>query len=101
MLVAAVSACDGSCSRDAEPDGRATHSAVFCGQTLNSDETEVQCEHSDVSDLTPLVGLSNLERLDLTATRTADLTPLAGLSKLKELDLTLTHVVSLKPLAGL
>ena len=56
---------------------------------------------TQVSDLTPLAGLSKLTELWLGNTQAKDLAPLAGLSKLTELDLSFTQVSDLTPLTGL
>ncbi len=56
---------------------------------------------TQVSDLTPLTGLTNLESLILRGTQVSDLQPLAGLKKLNWLLLERTHVSSLKPLSDL
>ena len=47
--------------------------------------TELNLSVTDLTDLTPLAGLSGLQSLDLSSTQVSDLTPLAGLSGLKEL----------------
>ncbi len=56
---------------------------------------------TDISDLSPLAGLSALQSLDCWSTRVSDLGPLAGLSALQSLDCTGTKVSDLSPLAGL
>ena len=56
---------------------------------------------TQVSSLTPLAGLTALQRLVLWGTQVSDLTPLAGLTALQSLDLTSTSVSDLTPLAGL
>jgi hypothetical protein len=56
---------------------------------------------TEVSDLTPLAGLTGLQTLDLSGTEVSDLTPLAGLTGLQKLDLRHTQVSDLTPLAGL
>ncbi len=55
----------------------------------------------EVADLTPLSGLTALQRLYLNQTGVTDLTPLAGLTGLQELWLNQTGVTDLTPLAGL
>ena len=54
-----------------------------------------------ITDLTPLAGLTNLESLNLSLNQIADLTPLAGLTKLWYLDLDWNNVTDLTPLAGM
>lgn len=58
-------------------------------------------EQNQISDLTPLVGLTKLEQLDLARNRVSDLTPLAGLVNLRSLRLDENQVSDLTPLAGL
>ena len=50
----------------------------------------VSLQNTQVSDLSPLAELTNLEWLDLPYTQVSDLSPLADLKSLKELDST-TH----------
>jgi len=54
-----------------------------------------------VADLTPLKGLTSLQRLHLSSTPVADLTPLEGLASLQSLNLSSTPVTDLTPLKGL
>ena len=67
---------------------------------------------NQISDLTPLAGLTNLESLNLSSQRETqdnvrgtplltDITPLAGLTNLKFLDLSDNQISDLTPLAGL
>ena len=56
---------------------------------------------NSVSDLSPLAGLTNLERLGLWQNSVKDLSPLAGLTKLTELYLGINSVKDLSPLAEL
>jgi hypothetical protein len=55
----------------------------------------------EFSDLTPIAGLTGLQKLDLSCTRVSDLTVLAGLLKLRHLNLSVTKVRDISPLAGL
>lgn len=55
----------------------------------------------ELSDLTPVAGLSALRHLDLSGTQVIDLTPIANLSALQHLDLDSTKIRDLKPIAGL
>ena len=57
--------------------------------------------HNQVSDLSPLAGMSELTMLDLYDIPVSDLTPLAGLTGLTWLDLGGTQVSDLSPLATL
>ncbi len=54
-----------------------------------------------VSDVTPLAGLTSLESLMLVGTQVSDVSPLAGLTSLKLLYLSDAHVTDITPLAGL
>lgn len=56
---------------------------------------------SQVSDLTPLRGLTVLKSLNLSGTQVRDLTPLRGLAVLKSLNLNGTQVRDLTPLRDL
>ena len=56
---------------------------------------------TQVSDLSPLQGLSALQSLDCSGTQVSDLSPLQGLSALQSLDCWGTQVSDLTPLIGL
>lgn len=95
----------------------------FCGQEFDRDEIEVECLDENVSDLTPLAGLTALEKLWLEGTQVAevmplreltaltllnmrgskvsDLTPLQNLKALKVVDLSRSRTTDLSPLKGL
>ena len=69
---------------------------------LGIDKVEGRYVNSnDISDLTPLAGLTNLTQLILTNTGVSDLTPLAGLTNLTWLSLGDNSIVDLTPLTGL
>ncbi|MDA7926349.1 hypothetical protein N9B46_05830, partial [Mariniblastus sp.] len=55
----------------------------------------------EVTDLSPLAGLENLETLTVTLSAVRDLSPLAGLKNLQALELWGTPASDLSPLAGL
>ena len=63
--------------------------------------TTLWLTHNNISDLTPLAGLTNLTTLWLAGNNTSDLTPLAGLTNLTELRLVRINITDLTPLAGL
>jgi hypothetical protein len=63
--------------------------------------TRLNLQFSQVSDVSPLVGLMSLEILSLHGTEVADVSPLAEIETLKSLDLTDTPVSELSPLATL
>ena len=54
-----------------------------------------------ISDWSPLAGLTQLERLDLSGTAGLDISPLASLTQLERLDLTHTGVSDISPLTTL
>ncbi|MEM1345730.1 MAG: leucine-rich repeat domain-containing protein [Pseudomonadota bacterium] len=56
---------------------------------------------TQVADLTPLAGLTELQSLGCGSTQVSDLTPLAGLTALQSLNCGDTHVDDLAPLSGL
>ena len=56
---------------------------------------------SEVSDLTPLAGLENLQALKLNYNRITDISPLSGLVNLQRLELHANQIVDISPLAGL
>ncbi len=56
---------------------------------------------NDISNLSPLAGLTNLTRLFLEANSIADVAPLAGLTRLELLSLEANNITDVAPLAGL
>lgn len=56
---------------------------------------------SQISDLSPLMNVSGLERLDLSRTQVSDLSPLSDLSSLTSIDISRTQVSDLSPLSSL
>jgi internalin A len=56
---------------------------------------------TNVTDLSPLSGLSSLQSLNCSSTKVGDLSPLAGLCSLRSLNFSFTKVSDLSPLAGL
>lgn len=62
--------------------------------------SELSVEHSSVTDLAPLAGITTLQVLDLSSTQPTDLTPVAGLPHLSSLSLAGVSGVDLEPLAG-
>ena len=49
-------------------------------------------DDTEVSDLSPLIGMESLSQLRLARTEVSDLSPLAGLTRLRSLDLNGTKV---------
>ncbi|WP_051242709.1 leucine-rich repeat domain-containing protein [Stappia stellulata] len=62
---------------------------------------ELDCSYTEVTDLTPLTGLTALQNLDCYDTKVDDLTPLTGMTALQSLDCSVTKVADLTPLTGL
>ncbi|MEN6373055.1 MAG: leucine-rich repeat domain-containing protein [Armatimonadota bacterium] len=56
---------------------------------------------TQVSDITPLEGLTRLQILWLNSTHVTDITPLKGLTQLQKLVLNVTQVTDITPLKGL
>ena len=54
----------------------------------------IELDNTQITDLSPLIPLTSLTRLDLIATPVTDLTPLAQLSALSGLYLRSTHVTT-------
>ena len=71
------------------------------GDDFFYDVVVVNLADQEVSDLSPLASLTNLEYLHLNETAVSDLSPLASLTNLKGLDLSDTPVSDLSPLASL
>ena len=63
--------------------------------------TELILDDNNISNFSPLAGLTNLTRLRLSHTSISDLSPLAGLTNLTELRLTSNAIRDITPLAGL
>jgi len=66
-----------------------------------SGATYLDLQNNNISDITPLAGLTNLERLDLRVNNISELTPLAGLTNLTSLLLWGNNISDITPLAGL
>jgi Leucine-rich repeat (LRR) protein len=62
---------------------------------------EIRLADNEISDLSPIAGLTVLQSIDFAGNKIADLTPLAGLTGLQYLELSNNEVVELKPLAKL
>ncbi len=58
-------------------------------------------EGTQVTDLSPLAGITSLQVLSLAGTQVTDLSPLAGITSLQNLSLEGTQVTDLSPLAGI
>lgn len=63
--------------------------------------TELDLGGTELTDLTPLAGLSRLQELDLNGTQVTDVSPLSGLSGLQWLYLGGTRVSDVSPLSEL
>ncbi len=62
---------------------------------------ELDLGGNKISDISPLARLTNLQELDLDKNSISDISPLAGLTNLKELDLFENRISDISPLAGL
>ncbi len=110
-----------SCANDAKPNAKlandtaaarsgaaqppsqrsVSYPAAFCEQTLLASATAVVCDSEQVTDLSPLSGLTQLQELSLDGTKVSDLSPLRGLTQLQQLSLNGTDVADLRPLEAL
>ena len=70
-------------------------------EAKESGATELDLWANNISDLTPLAGLTNLGVLYLNDNNISDVTPLAGLTKLTVFDLRYNNISDVTPLAGL
>lgn len=59
------------------------------------------CFGTQVDDIAPIAGIANLQSLDCSSTQVDDLAPLASLTNLQSLDCSDTQVDDLAPVAGL
>ena len=66
-----------------------------------TDLTQLSVYGSAVSDLSPLQDLSNLEGLTVQSAQISDLAPLAGMANLASLSLEFCQISDISPLAGL
>ncbi|WP_125767160.1 MucBP domain-containing protein [Lapidilactobacillus wuchangensis] len=57
--------------------------------------------YGDITDVSPLAGLTKLTDLELTGNRITDVTPLAGLTNLKQLGLAFNHIGDFSSLSSL
>jgi len=57
--------------------------------------------YTELSDISPLAGLTNLTQLYLFNNKLSDISPLAGLTNLTQLDLSYNQLSDISPLAGL
>jgi len=67
----------------------------------DSGAKEIILKYSNISDISPLAGLTNLKELNLWANKISDLTPLAGFTNLRNLELVDNKISDLTPLVGL
>ena len=88
-----LSACDVSITLE-EP-ATPTRPIEFCGESWGPDTTYLTCAREGVSDLSPLSGLTGLTELNLWNTQVTDLRPLSGLTGLATLYLHHTPVTDL------
>ncbi len=62
---------------------------------------EIKLAKNQISDVTPLKGLSILQSLDLAGNKIADIAPLGGLTRLQYLELSNNQIVKVDALAGI
>jgi Leucine-rich repeat (LRR) protein len=67
----------------------------------DTNATKLLVNRRNISDITPLEGLTNLKELNLWINNISDLTPLAGLTNLTMLNLQENNISDITPLAGL
>ena len=75
-----------------EDDQEASGWSEWTDQWFGKTVRVVRFDSTQVSDLSPLAGLNNLEGLNLNGTQVGDLSPLAGLNNLTSLRLDSTQV---------
>ena len=66
-----------------------------------SGATKLQLGSNEITDVSPLEGLTNLERLNLGYNQITDISSLKGLTKLEKLGLWDNEITDVSPLAGL
>ena len=66
-----------------------------------SNLTELYLYDNQITDITPLSGLTNLTILNLNSTHTTDITPLLGLTNLRQLSLSYNQITDITGLSGL
>lgn len=110
LAIAIARALDKPVSELTEGDAQRVRSLALSGNADLSDLTPLAgltqlqalgLDQTSVTDLTPLAGLTQLHWLRLSETGAKDLTPLGGLTQLQVLYLNQTGVTDLTPLAGL
>ncbi|NER93887.1 MAG: NACHT domain-containing protein [Symploca sp. SIO1B1] len=74
--------------------------SAYLSQVLSNLETLI-LERTQVTDISPLSGLTQLKALDLSQTQVTDISPLKDLTQLKLLDLSQTQVTDISPLKDL
>ena len=63
--------------------------------------TSLDLEDNNISDISPLTGLTNLEELGLDGNEISDISPLSGLTNLEMLGLDGNEISDISPLSGL
>jgi Leucine-rich repeat (LRR) protein len=70
-------------------------------EAKESGATVLHLTGREITDISPLAGLTNLEKLWLGGNQISDISPLAGLTKLGLLELSYNWISDVSPLAGL
>jgi CBS domain-containing protein len=78
---------------------RSEVSPSFVGEVMRA--PALSLPGNEITDLSPLAGLTNLEKLVLRFNPISDVTPLKGLTNLEMLDLSYNKISDLSPLKGL
>ena len=82
-------------------DGSRWGVKYLTGLEFAANLTELDLRYTEVSDVSPLAGLKNLETLFFAGTEVSDVSPLAGLTNLTVLYLANNAISDVSPLAGL
>ncbi len=103
ITVSAGSAVEGSgkIKHSFDDPGGETGSLPIGGRDVPLHTTQLDLTEKNISDLSALSRLTNLENLHLRGNPVSDLSPLAGLTGLRTLDLFSTQASDLTPLEGL
>ena len=83
------------------PDGASISDLTGLEFATNLEVLEISSDNGNISDLSPLRGLSNLTELQLDRNKISDLSPLRGLTNLRYLHLSVNMISDLSPLRGL
>ena len=74
---------------------------LYSATSLSEDRYAVSHKMSDIKDISPIAGLTNLKTLYLEAHQISDISALAGLMNLTKLSIDNTQISDVSPIAGL